>query len=297
MDAYSIGLNKSDKFMVRVLGDKHVVVSAPRWLRKTKKAPAPLFKVSRQNRTIDHVLSTLGEGVYALQIPYEEAVGTLNVSMTLELKGFLSEEHEVDFGPCWLNMAAWKQAARVTSSRLHNELEIVQTSLTIVYHLTRSELSNFVQRTKSKFADRRKADQEQMATFYKWGAHTRDLVLGDRHEILKNLSDRLGARRKQTLQDIQHITNAVSQNISNYTRAFTDTTTYRVRWFMGSLLNLEIKAQGPAGDRLKNAQKRALRAWWKIVGVPQSSRSPMLDHESVKENNGVKEGRIHECFG
>lgn len=291
IDAYTIGPNKSDKPMVRVLGDRHIVVNAPRWLRKAKKASTPVFRVSRQNWTIEHVLSTLGEGVYALQIPHEEAIGTLNVSMIINSKGVLPEEFEVDFGPCWLNMAAWKRVTRATSARLRDDISIVRTGLTIVYNQTKTELSTFVQQTKTRFAHR-KADQAWLASYYQQRARAKHLILEKTRDFSSNLSHRLEAGQKQAWQHIQTITEKVSRSTSFYTRNRIDTFSCRAQRLARSISHLEVKTQGRSGDRLKNAQKRALKAWWKIVGVPQTSRLPTFRHDSVVDDSGKKKERL-----
>ena len=297
MDAYNIGSNKSDKVMVQVLGDRHIIINAPRWSRKARKVSEPLFRVSRQNQTIEHVLSPLGDGVYALQISHEEAVGTVNVSMKSNMKGFVPEELEVDFGPRWLNIAAWKQAIRARSARVHKDFSIGQRDLAIVYNQTKGELSTFVQQTKSKFAERRKADQKQLEDFYKRGAQLRDFVFGgDGQHQLQDLLDHFVAGRKQTLQDFKKGTEAISRRSSCYFRHGTDKLSHRMGHFVKTLPHLELKAQGRTGDWLKNAQKKALSTWWNIVGVPKTSRVPFFRHGSVAEDKKSAGEQIHECF-
>lgn len=297
MDAYNIGSNKSDKVMVQVLGDRHIIINAPRWPRKARKVSEPLFRVSRQNQTIEHILSPLGDGVYALKISHEEAVGTVNVSMNSNMKGFAPEELEVDFGPRWLNMAAWKQAIRARSARVQKGLSIGQRDLAIVFNQTKGELSTFVQQTKSRFAERRKADQVQLADLSEWGAQLRDFVLGrdDQHQ-LQDLLDRFVAGRKQTLQDFKKGTEAISRRSSCYIRQGTDDFSHQMGRFLKTLPHLELKAQGRTGDWLKNAQKKALGTWWNLVGVPKTSRVPFFRHGSVAEDRENSGEQIHECF-
>lgn len=279
LDAYTLGPNKSDKFMVQVLGDRHIVVSAPRWLHKTKKAPSLLFRVSRQNWTIEHVLSTLGEGVYALQIPYEEAVGTLNISMSINSKGTPYEETEVNFGASWLNMAAWKRAARVTSKQMRKDMSTVQTGLATAYNQTKSDLSTLVEQTKSRYASRRKMEQALLATRLKWGAQTRELVVQQTKDITRNLLHRFHAERKQISGEIKYLTEHLSRRIFASTRSRTSPLSHRL------FAHLRMKSHGGAGLTLKNSQKAALRAWWKVVGVPKTSRLPLHKHDGEVEDS------------
>ena len=295
MDAYTLGPNKSDKFMVQILGDRHIVVNSPRWFRKTKKAPTLLFKVSRQNLTIEYALSTLGEGVYALQIPHEEAIGMLNVSMTIHSKVDQHERFEVDFGSSWLKTAAWKRATRAMSEQMQKDISLVQTGLTIVYNQTKAELSTFVQQTKTKIVTQRKPKDALLATHFKWGTQTRDLILVQMKDLSRNLSRRLQVGQKRVSQQIQSLTTDVTRSISIFTRTRTHTISHRAQHLARLISRLKASGPGRAGDRLKNAQKKALRSWWKIVGVPKTSRLPRMRQNSEPQEE--EEEVVHACFG
>ena len=47
------------------------------------------------------------------------------------------------------------------------------------------------------------------------------------------------------------------------------------------------------GEYLKIAQRKALRAWWKIIGVPQKSLLPKTSRE---ENAAKTDETVYECF-
>ena len=286
LDAYDLGHlgpDKPDEFMVQVLGDCHIVVNTPRWFRRTKKAPTLLFGVSRQNKTIEHILSTIGEGVYALQVPHKEAYGMLNIGMTIQSRTVEQKNFEVDFGSSWLQVAAWKRATRAVSDAIQKDLSIVQIGLSVVYNHSMAELSTVVRQTKDTVAAHRKAQHAMLASHLKWGAHTRDLVLARKKGLSRNFSHRLHIGQQQVAQQAQSLTKAITRSVSIYTRDSMEAISPRAHLLARSIKHFKTRGHGHAGERLKSAQKKALRAWWKIVGVPKTSRLPKKERKLACE--------------
>ena len=275
LDAYDLGHlrpNKSDEFMVQVLGDCHIVVNTPRWFRRTKKAPTLQLKVSRQNNTVEHTFSTIGEGVYALQIPHEEAYGMLNVSMIMHSKTTEQMNFEVNFGSSWLKVAAWKRATRAVSEAIQKDISIIQTGLSVVYNQSMTELSTIVRQTKDTVALQRKGEHAIWVPHLKWGAHSRDLVLAQTKDLSRNLSHRLHIGQKQVAQQIQSVGQSITGSISLYTHNSMQAVSPSARNLARSIKHFKEEGRGHAGEYLKRAQIKALRAWWEVVGVPREQR-------------------------
>ena len=277
LDAYDLGRlrpDKSDEFIVQVLGDCHIVVNTPRLFRRSKKLPSLLFNVSRHETSIEYTLSTIGDGVYALQVPHEEAYGMLNLSMTIQSNKIEQKKFEVDFGSSWLQVAAWRRATRAVSGAVQKDLSIVQTGLSVAYNHSIAEFSTIVRQTKNMLAARRKAEYAMLAAHLKRGAHTKDLVLAQTKDLSKNVSHRLYVGQRQVVQQVQSLTKAVTRSVTIYTRDSIRSFSPHVHHLAQSVKHLKVQDHDHAGERLKSAQKKALRAWWTIVGVSKTSRLP-----------------------
>ena len=275
LDAYDLrqlGPDKSDDFIVQVLGDCHIIINTPRWFRQSKNLPTPQFNVSRHDEIVEHSLSTIGHGVYALQIPYEDAYGALDLSTTIGSRSTEQRKFEVDFGSSWLRVAAWKRATRALVGAMQNDLSIAQTGLTVAYNHSLTELSTIVRQAKFTMAAQRKSEHAVLASHLKWGAQTKDLVIAQTKDLSKNVSVRLQLRRKQAVQHVRSLTKAYNRSIAACTRDGMRLISPHAKQLAQSIMHLKAQAPNHAAERLKSAQKAALRVWWKITGVPKTSR-------------------------
>ena len=292
MDAYVVGPNTSEKFSVHALGDCHIVLRPPHWFTKLRKAPTLLFKVSRGDATLGYIPSMLFEGVYALQIPREEAYGLLNVSISTLAKPVLEETFEVDFGSSWLKIAAWKRATRAVTDAMQNDFSLVQTGWNIVYSQTKSELSTFVQKTKTKVAGQRKADHKMLASHLNWTVQTKDLVLAQTKDLSRNLSLKFHQRQKDAAKQIQSLTKDVTRSISIYVHDTKHAIALQAHVFAHTVTRFKISGSlytlHPSRSMyLRAAQKKTLKAWYSLVGAPK--RYPVV-HKNMEPQRGRKAG-------
>ena len=270
MDAYALGPDKSDDFLIQLLGDRHIVIDTPRWMHKSKKAPALHFEVSRENNSVEYTCSKIGEGVVALQVPYEEAYGMLNVSMTILSKPTRQKNFQVDFGSSWLQIAAWKRASRVISDTIRKDLSIMQTSLSTVYNHSMTELSTFVNQTKHRLAEQKKIRRAMLSSQLKH-SHSKALLLAESKELSRYASQ-IRTERGRVARQIHSLKRHLAQRFSVYAHNRFQILSSHAYAYKQKLNEFKADRQVVAGEYLKAAQINALRAWWKVVGVPKTSR-------------------------
>ena len=291
LDANSSTSNKSDQFKIHVLGDCHIILRPPQWLVKAKKSPVLSFKISRGDSVLEHTTTTLFDGVYALQIPREEAYGLLNVRIRKGSKPLLDEKLEVDFGSSWLKIAAWKRASRAISTAMQHDLSLFQSSLSIVYNQTKAELSTFVRSTKENVSNA-KADRNK--TSPSLGA----IVISQTKDLSRIVSKKFHSGQKETSKLILALSKDVSKDFQEMRRDLATiskelraaTTDIKESIFMpmraryrrvvkqaeglahGAPSRLLERANGGVGtvqQYYRNYQKEALKAWWRIAGIPR----------------------------
>ena len=288
LDAYALGPDRSDDFLVQLLGDRHIVVNTPRWMQQSKRAPALLFEVSRQNKSIEYTSSKIGEGVYALQIPHEEAYGMLNVDMTIKSKPVKQKNFEVDFGSSWLQAAAWKRVSRVVSNAVRKDLSIFQTGLSTVCNHSMNELSTIVHQLKQTLAEQKNIKSPILASYNKYHKYTRDLVLAP-SKALAEYASRVRRGKKQIAYRILSLKKDFTQSVAVYHRKPVQTMSYLASICCQRFNQVISERQAIASEYLKATQKKVLTAWWKIVGVPKTSR--------LHKKKGREDVHVHECFG
>lgn len=276
LDAYTLAPNKSDQFKVHVLGDYHIVLRPPHWFGKMKKAPKLLFKVTRGGNTLEHQISTLFDGVYALQIPREDSFGVLNVAVWTDSKPKIEESFEVDFGSSWFKIAGWEKASRFMTESIRNDLHLVQTGLRILYEQTRTGLYNSLQQQRAKVAAQREAEKAMLQSHLEAAVKTKELVVAQTKGLLRSTSD--------TLLEIHA---AASYTVRKHAENITKTLIVPGRnkslmiWQQSRII-LARKAARPnvrtlhglgtfSQKHLRETQKKALQVLWKIGGAPKKT--------------------------
>ncbi|MCJ1275122.1 hypothetical protein MMC21_002922 [Puttea exsequens] len=270
LDANSLAPNRSDQFKVHVLGDCHIVLRPPHWLIKTRKAPKLLFRVIRGNTEIGHEITTLFDGVYALQLPREEAYGMMNVLIQTEAKPKISESFDIDFGSSWLKVAGWRKATKVLTENIRNDLSTVQTSISIIYDQTKTELSTWVQQQKDRGKVQREAERVILRRHRKQVVKTSELILAQTKDVVHKVSSELKGRGSLLRRNAdgwgKHARNT-SATISKQARALAHAAT-------------EVDVKGlvrEVGDfrrrHLRKMQKEVLKTLWKIGGAPSGKKS------------------------
>lgn len=282
LDAYALASNKSEQFKVHVLGDCHVVFRPPHWFTKMKKSPVLFFKIARKDQVLEHKVSTLFDGVYALQIAREEAYGTLDVSVWTESKPLVKKNFEVDFGSSWLKVAAWKRATRALTESMQTDFILVQTSLSTVYNHTKTELSIFVQQTKKKVAAQKEAEKAVLANHLKWGAKTKDLILTQTKDLARSWSGNLHNGRRTASSQLHLYRKSLAKDLTIYIHNKTSMIAYQARTLAQAATGTDAMALKHEirqfhRRHLRDTQKKVLKTWWKIAGEPTPGKMNKCD--------------------
>ncbi len=289
LDAYGLAPNKSEQFKVHVVGDCHVVMRPPQWFSKLRNAPKLHFKITRKDSTPEHKVSTLFDGVYALQIPREEAYGILDVAIWTQSKPHIKEHFDVDFGSSWLKVAAWKQVASTIAHSVRTDLDQIQTSLSTVLNQTKNELSAMVQQAHALS----EASVAELQSDLSEIGRARDLALAQTKEIASSLSNRFRRRRTSTPHKTSTYAKTLSSQVSLYARNTTAMISQRARVLSQNARAVDVKAfsrdiKDWRMKCLRNAQKNALKAWWKVKGLPKNNMSRVVGKEKRKGFRGRK---------
>ena len=287
--------NTSDRFQLHVVGDCHVVLRPPRWFIMLRRAPALSFTVRRHQTIIKHEFSTLFDNVYALKLPREDAYGSLNVSVSTIKKPKLNETFQVDFGTPWLKVASWKNAAQAVTEQVRDELQTAQSGLSSAYEHTSTGIQSFM-RDAVKKADGVLKEVEKIGmSSLNQTARTTEVMVAQSMELSRTLSrhlnrsgsqatSRLGARKRALHRDIQQYTQRMSAVFTQQANALTDAATG---------LNVAILAQEVQEYRethLVEAQKKVLRMWWKLRGLPRR-KAHVLERRKERRSKLKARGR------
>lgn len=277
LDAYTLAPNKSEQFKVHVLGDCHIVLRPPHWFNKMRKSPKLLFKILRGDTELEHQTTTLFDGVYALQVPREDAYGILNVEIWTESKPMVNESFEVDFGSSWLKVAGWKKATHVLSDSLRGGLHSVQTSLSTAYDHTKTGLSSFVQQQKKKLAFQNSEDNTILKARLEAAAKTKEHIVAQTRDLQHTFSRGLHTTRRVASRQITRKLEEAADVLVLYARSKTSVVLYQARILTRTVSGANVKAiVTGAGDfrrkHLRETQKRALKAWWSLRGAPKQKK-------------------------
>ena len=239
--------NASEKFKMSALGDRHVLLIPPQWFSRLRKAPKLLFRVRRDGCTIDHQVSMVFDGVYALKIPREEAFGNLNVTVWTSSKPIINEESTVKFGTSWF--VRYGKGKHAVSESLRKTTDAIQK----ISLLGSNAINNGAESL--KLIVLREADR-----FQKEIMNLGILSLNKTTEATKSVrfQTQLLSHRFATYKDLPTVRNTVEHVI--YLRQCHVCT--RLKAFT---LNIEAARR----KHLREYQKKALKTWWKVIGRPK----------------------------
>ena len=279
LDAYILAPNKSEQFKVHVLGDCHIVLRPPHWFSKLKKPPQLSFKVLRGTTELEHQLTTLFDGVYALQIAREDAYGLLNVSIWTGPKPNINEVFQVDFGSSWLKVAGWKKATRALRESVRDDLRSLQTTLSNIYGHAKTGLAASLEQQRVKVKAQRKTEKAIIQSHYKTAVRTKKLLVAKARNFTRDFNAHFHERRAIISGTIKARAEQFSNDMSLYARNRTSVISQRTRLLARTATAVNVKeiAQSVLDTRrkqLREAQKAVLKMWWKLRGVPK--------HQSVK---------------
>ena len=274
LDAYVLAPNKSEQFKVHVLGDCHIVLRPPHWFSKLKKPPLLSFKVLRGTNELEHQLTTLFDGVYALHIPREDAYGLLNVSIWTGPKPNINEVFEVDFGSSWLKVAGWKKATRALRESVRDDLRSLQTTLSNMYGHAKTGFAATLEQQRVKVKAQREAEKAIIQSHYKTAVKTKKLLVAKTRNITRDFNAQIHERKAIIYKMIRARAEQVSNDMSLYARNKTSTISQQTRLLAraASAVNVKEVAQGVLDVRkkqLREAQKAVLKMWWQLRGVPK----------------------------
>jgi len=255
LDAYTLAPNKSEQFKVHVLGDCHIVLRPPHWFSKMRKSPKLLTKILRGNTEIEHQITTLFDGVYALQITREEAYGMLDVLIRTESKPKISESFEVDFGSSWLKVAGWKKG------------------ISTLYDQTKTGVSTWVQQQKERAAAQREAERAILTSHCENVGKTTEVMLARTKDLARNFYTIFNSSKAITSKRIK----ANVKDLKLYSRERTAKMSRQARVLAHAATGVDVKALvREVGDyrrkHLRETQKALLKAMWRIEGGPKQKK-------------------------
>lgn len=111
LDGAGLSGNESEDFKLHIIGDHHILLRPPHKFAIMRKAPTFFIDVFRNEQFVSSEISKLFDGVYAIQIPKEDAWGLMNVTVSTKSKPIVKEVFELDFGTPWLKVTHWKDLA------------------------------------------------------------------------------------------------------------------------------------------------------------------------------------------
>ena len=273
LDAYTLAPNKSEQFKARVLGDCHIVLRPPHWFSKTKKAPKLLFKITRGDKTLEHQMAILFDGVYALQIPREESYGVVNVAVWTEAKPKIEESFEVDFGSSWFKAAGLKKASRILTETLSRDLHSVKTSLGIFYDHTKTGLSKSIQQQRSRIAAQREAEKAMLHSHLEAVAKTKELVVAHTEALIRSIAVTLRGSNAAASYSVKKHAEKITKSIIVYARNKASMITRQSRILARKATRSNVGAFRGAGvfsqKHVREVQKKALQLLWRIGGAPK----------------------------
>ena len=277
LDSHALAPNKSDQFKIHVIGDCHIVLRPPHWFTLLRRAPKLFFKVTRKDETVEHQLSTLFDGVYALKLPREHAHGALNVSVWTRSKPRLSESFQVDFGTPWLKVAGWKKAAQMLSEQLRRDWDRAQISLANVINHTSTGLHTFMEDS-IRIADGVRREAEKIGkTSLNQTIRTTELIITQTKALPYGISRQYRSQGLAASKRLSAHGGRFSQGFACRVREASRLMSHHARVLSQALTGVDVRGLGHEVSvfrkrHLRESQKSALRLWWRIRGV--SPRKP-----------------------
>ncbi|KAL8908923.1 MAG: hypothetical protein Q9207_000499 [Kuettlingeria erythrocarpa] len=272
--------NESEKFRVHVLGSTHLILKPPQWFTSMRKTPKLKFNVTQGDRVLKHDVSALFDGVYALELPKDDARGLVNISVWSVSRLKFQETLQADFGNSWLRAAGWKKATGALSTAFRREFDSVQTSIKTTYLKSSLELYSLMQKTLLKAQSLRNRSQPHAhASVGRW-VKTQDLVLSLPHEIGSKLTQYIERKRNPAAKEISLHVARLRQGFSLH--LFQKIQTARL-YARATPTMYQI--------HLRNMQKRALKMWWSVAGLPMNRPVGMVAQEKSLSFGGKRKSQ------
>ncbi|KAL8706855.1 MAG: hypothetical protein Q9201_000124 [Fulgogasparrea decipioides] len=250
-------VNKSEHFKIQILGDAHLILRPPHWFTRLRRTPRLNFKVTQGSRVLKHQASTLFDGVYALELAHDEAHGPVNITVWTESKPKIHESLQADFGSSWLYSAGWKKAASALSTSFRQDLDVVQTSLMAGYIQASAEFRSLMRKTSTKAVELGAGTRTIRKASISRLTRVTDLMLAYERSFTSGLSNIVKHKKAAAAKDASLLTEHLRRDVSAYVSD-------RVQF-----VRVHLQA-APTAYRmhLRNTQKKALRLWWSMTGMP-----------------------------
>lgn len=272
--------NKSDKFYVKIIGDYHIVIKTPQWLTRYKRTPKIKCNVVRGQQPLKYQLSMIFDGVYALEIPREDAYGTLNVSISTVSKPGINESFELCFGNSWFKGLGWKRTTQTLTNLLRSNMSFISKGVVNTYNYTTTEIQSIVGAPRGKPHKARKEASKIREMPMNKTTKPADIVLG---RGWGNLSQQLSSQgvaasnyvivhAENICKDLFAYSGNASFMISRQAHKLSQTASDNVKLALRHFVESRNK-------HLRDTQKKTLKIWWKIRGLPKRH---VLPNEKVR---------------
>lgn len=274
-DGHAIVRNRSEQFQVNVIGDSLIVLRPPHRFTRLRRASKLFFSVLRGNSLISHEVSTLFDGVFVIKIAPENAFGVLNVSVWTNSRPKINESFNVNFGTPWFRFGRWKKTEVTVTKFLNKELVLVDTGLISLYNHTNAALRLLIDETLEKAGKFRNEAAKIGMTSLQQTTKSKDIVLAQTIGISRSISRSFRYRSLVASRQLVLYVDQLRKHLTLYTTQKSVMASRRVQQISRVAFNVDIKAF--ADDALKYrdrhirvTQKKALKLWWKMRGVPKT---------------------------
>ena len=282
--------NQSENFEAGIIGDCHIVLRSPRWFIRSRKTHKLAFNVTRSGSVLHHHASMPFDGVYALEVPRADAYGTVRVSLWTTSKPIINESLEVDFGTSWLKASTWNKAAQVISSLIDKSRDKLVSSIMVPYRSFATNLGHLVP-WRSKTADEaRKETGKPSIVSPDQGNRSAGFMHTMAADSARRLLIRLGDGSNAASKDVIYRAKQLCKGITDYS-------------YNSSLLLLEERQRLPQAvisnlgkiardmarlqsTHLRKTQKKALKFWWRIRGLPRQGKIKDMERGKSHMQNG-----------
>lgn len=282
--------NKSDNFDAGIVGDHHIILRSPGWFIRTRKIHKLAFNVTRSGSILRHQVSMPFDGVYALEIPREDAYGTVNVSLWTTAKPIINESFAVEFGTSWLKVFTWKTATQVISNSIDKSRDTILASILYPYHRFTGKFEHLVP-WRSRMADKAPGETgkppisssnqlNKSATV----AHT--IAADFPRKVLLRLVDGSNAASKDIICQAKQLYRGITAYTYNSSLVLAGESQRLSQAVAGNLQKVAHDMVHLKSTHLRTSQKNALKLWWKIRGLPRQEKMENLDKGETHMRGG-----------
>ncbi|KAL8835636.1 MAG: hypothetical protein Q9170_003253 [Blastenia crenularia] len=251
---------KSENFKVYVLGTKHMVLRPPQWFTKLRKSPKLMLNVTQSGYVLKYEVSTLFDGVYALELPESVPHGLVNVSVWTESKPRIHEVLQADFGNPWFHAAGWRKVASSIRNELQQDLAWTHLTLDALYLRCSAKVHLLMEQTVARAESLQRGTDEISKTAIGRVARFKDSIISASSTDFVLSLPRLKQRQSAAVSELSLRAVLLQQGLSSHL-------------FNKTLGGQAYVRAAPTAYRihLRGTQKRALKLWWSMVGFPEES--------------------------